>query len=78
MKMTEYNTYLKAGLPPGPINNPTVQSIKAAAYPAESDYLFFVAKRDGSKTHYFSSTYADHVSNITKEKKNIAMGDRSR
>ena len=38
-----YNTYLNKGLPPGPINNPGIESIKAALYPAETDYIYFVA-----------------------------------
>lgn len=50
-----YNTYLNAGLPPGPIASPGADSIKAALYPAETDYLFFLAKGDGS--HAFSATY---------------------
>jgi len=54
-----YNTYRYAGLPPGPINNPGFQSIKAALYPAESDYLYFVARGDGY--HTFSETNREHV-----------------
>lgn len=53
-----YNTYLYAGLPPGPIANPGRASILAALYPAAADYLFFVSKNDGS--HYFSANYRDH------------------
>jgi UPF0755 protein len=59
-----YNTYLHSGLPPGPIANPGVDSLKAAISPAEVDYLFFVSKRDGS--HYFSSTYTEHLNAIKK------------
>lgn len=43
-----YNTYVHAGLPPGPICNPGVASLKAALHPAETDYLYFVANPDGS------------------------------
>jgi len=78
MKSTPYNTYLKYGLPPGPINNPNFESIHAAVYPKESNYLFFVAKRDRSHTHYFSETYAGHLQNIRKEEHNIASGGRER
>ena len=49
-----YNTYLNHGLPPGPINNPGLESIKAALYPEKVDYLFFVARGDGY--HTFSKT----------------------
>ena len=53
-----YNTYQNYGLPPGPINNPGIQSIKAALYPLETDYLFFVAQGDGS--HKFTTNELDH------------------
>jgi len=55
---TPYNTYLISGLPPTPIASPGVDSIKAALYPEDVNYLFFVSKNDG--THYFSSTLAEH------------------
>ncbi|HEX6982235.1 MAG TPA: endolytic transglycosylase MltG [Balneolaceae bacterium] len=54
-----YNTYLYAGLPPGPITNPSLSSIEAALYPAEHEYLFMVASPDGS--HAFSETYEEHL-----------------
>lgn len=54
-----YNTYLHEGLPPGPLCSPGLDSIIAALYPnEESDYLFFVARGDGS--HEFSRTLAEH------------------
>ena len=59
-----YNTYLNKGLPPGPINNPGIESIKAALYPAETDYIYFVARGDGY--HTFSRTKEEH--NIAKRK----------
>jgi UPF0755 protein len=53
-----YNTYLYAGLPPGPINNPGQKSIEAALDPEETPFLYMVAKGDGS--HVFSITLAEH------------------
>jgi len=55
-----YNTYRHAGLPPGPIANPGVESLKAALDPAQTDFLYFVAKPDGSGAHHFSKTQAEH------------------
>ena len=55
---SEYNTYTIAALPIGPISNPHAESIKAALYPAATDYLYFVSKNDG--THMFSKTYEEH------------------
>jgi UPF0755 protein len=53
-----YNTYVIPGLPPGPISNPGLESIRAALSPASVDYLYFVSKNDG--THHFSSTLKEH------------------
>jgi UPF0755 protein len=55
-----YNTYQHAGLPPGPIANPGIASLKAALEPAASDYLYFVARPDGSGRHQFSTDIAAH------------------
>lgn len=54
-----YNTYLHPGLPPGPICNPGKKSLKAALFPERTDYLYFVAKGDGS--HHFSLTLSEHI-----------------
>ncbi len=53
-----YNTYLHKGLPPGPICSPGLSSIKAALYPAKTDYLYFIAVGDH---HEFSRTYNEHL-----------------
>jgi len=54
-----YNTYLHRGLPPGPICNPGRDSILAALYPVKVDYLYFVAKGDG--THIFTKSLNSHI-----------------
>lgn len=65
---SEYNTYRRAGLPPGPICNPGVAAIDAVLNPAQADYLYYVARPDGS--HVFSRTFEEHV----KAKNAIASG----
>ncbi|MEK7628149.1 MAG: endolytic transglycosylase MltG [Patescibacteria group bacterium] len=54
-----YNTYRNKGLPPGPIANPSLSSIQAALDPIESDYIFYLADKEG--TTYYSETYAEHL-----------------
>ena len=61
-----YNTYLHAGLPPGPISQPGRASLAAALYPADVPFLFFVAQPDGK--HIFSTTYAEHQAAIQRVK----------
>ncbi|MDR2399906.1 MAG: endolytic transglycosylase MltG [Endomicrobium sp.] len=64
-----YNTYLHFGLPPGPISNPGIESIRAALYPADSGLLYFVSNGDG--THLFAKTFDEHIKNkqIIKNRK---------
>ena len=61
---TAYNTYKRRGLPPGPIASPGRASLKAALYPAKSDFLYFVSKKDG--THHFSTTFREHRAAVRK------------
>lgn len=61
-----YNTYLHPGLPPGPIANPGLSSIEAALKPAKHDYLYFVAKPDGSGEHVFAKTFEEQQQNVQK------------
>lgn len=55
-----YNLHRKPGFPPGPIGNPGIDAILAAINPAKHKYLYYVAKEDGTNTHDFSATYAEH------------------
>jgi UPF0755 protein len=57
-----YNTYVYAGLPPGPIANPSLSSLRAVVYPATTPYYYFRAACDGSGRHVFSVTYEEHLS----------------
>lgn len=59
-----YNTYRNAGLPPGPIASPSTGAIDATLNPAEHDFLFFVARLDGS--HVFTRTYAEHLREVAR------------
>ena len=63
-----YNTYRYKGLPPGPICNPGAKAIDAVLYPEITNSLYFVSKGNG--THYFSSTFEQHVKNKIVSKKN--------
>lgn len=65
---SRYNTYLHPGLPPGPVNSPSLRSIEAALYPAKVPYLYFVAGPDGR--HVFSRTYDEHLRAIARVRKN--------
>jgi len=65
-----YNTYKTKGLPPGPISSPSLKSIEAVLYPADTDYLYYVTKKDGTNTHLFAETYKQHQKNIKASEKN--------
>jgi UPF0755 protein len=59
-----YNTYLHAALPPGPIGNPSEQSLRAALKPADTNFLYFVANTKGG--HFFAATLEEHNQNVNK------------
>jgi UPF0755 protein len=58
-----YNTYKFPGLPPGPICSPGLDAIRAAVYPSDTNYLYFVAKNDGTGAHAFAETLEEHERN---------------
>jgi len=58
---SEWNTYLRPGLPPGPICSPGLSAIRAVVEPAQTDYLFFYSRGDGS--HAFAATWEEHLKN---------------
>ncbi|PKN86193.1 MAG: endolytic transglycosylase MltG [Deltaproteobacteria bacterium HGW-Deltaproteobacteria-1] len=66
-----YNTYMIKGLPPGPIASPGLDSFQAILNPAKVDYLFFVARNDGS--HFFSSKLSDHIAATKRIRKEAAV-----
>jgi UPF0755 protein len=59
-----YNTYVYHGLPPGPICSPGLAALEAVANPTETEYLYFVAKGDGS--HVFAKTDTEHAANVAR------------
>ena len=59
-----YNTYVQPGLPPGPICSPGLAALEAVANPADTEYLYFVAKGDGS--HVFAKTDVEHAANVER------------
>jgi UPF0755 protein len=65
-----YNTRRFAGLPPGPIASPGKDSIRAAARPAKTGYLYYVARNDGSGRHFFATTPEQHEANVGRSEAN--------
>jgi UPF0755 protein len=65
-----YNTYRHSGLPPGPIANPGLASIRAALHPAGGDALYFVAHNHGG--HVFARTLAEHQRNVSRYRREVA------
>jgi UPF0755 protein len=62
--LTPYNTYKIRGLPPGPIASPGIKAIEASLYPADTNFLYFVSKKDN--THMFSTNIKDHNRAVRK------------
>jgi UPF0755 protein len=75
---TAYNTYLHSGLPPGPIANPGIPSLRAAMHPARTDYLYFVAAGNNPQGRsLFSSTLDQHTHNVAGYRRVLKMeGER--
>ncbi|MGE5644287.1 MAG: endolytic transglycosylase MltG [Acidobacteriota bacterium] len=72
-----YNTYQHAGLPPGPIANPGIASLRAAAAPPSSDYLYFVARADGSGGHQFSKALAQHTLAVQQYRRGLRQAEQT-
>ncbi|MBC8145842.1 MAG: endolytic transglycosylase MltG [bacterium] len=70
-----YNTYMYAGLPPSPINNPGRSSIRAALSPSKHDYIYMVAKADGSGRHTFTRTGSEHDRAVREYRKRVDTSD---
>ncbi len=71
-----YNSYRFPGLPPGPIANPGLASLRAAAAPATTPYLYFVARNDGS--HVFATNAAEHDRNVEKYQRQYFRDQRKK
>jgi UPF0755 protein len=70
---TDYNTYQLDGLPKGPIANPGVAALEAVAHPAQTNYLYFVAKSSNpADGHVFAASYAEHRKNVALYRKAVA------
>lgn len=61
---SSFNTYQMAGLPPSAICNPGLKALQASANPAATQYFFFQARCDGSGSHQFFATFAEHLANL--------------
>jgi UPF0755 protein len=71
-----YNTYLRQGLPPGPVTNPSPGSLRATVRPEQHRFLYFVARGDG--THVFSETFQEHVNAANRFRALMRERDRER
>jgi UPF0755 protein len=71
-----YNTYLHAGLPPGPINMPTIHSIESVLNAEKSNYLYMCAREDFSGYHNFASTLTAHNANAARYQRALSIEQR--
>jgi UPF0755 protein len=71
-----YNTYMYAGLPPGPINMPEIYSLDAVLNYVKSDYIYMCAKEDFSGRHNFSASYEEHMRNAARYQKALTIEQR--
>lgn len=69
-RASPYNTYVNRGLPPGPVANPGLAALEAAARPAPTDFLFFVADTDGG--HVFARTLKEHARHVQTYRRKTA------
>jgi UPF0755 protein len=68
-----YNTYMHAGLPPGPINLPEINSLKAVLNHKDTNYLYMCAKEDFSGRHNFTASYKEHLNNAAKYQRALSI-----
>jgi len=73
-----YNTYQHAGLPPGPIANPGKRSLEAALAPAETKFLYFVARPDGTGAHQFSAGLDQHQRAVARYRRGNRKANQAR
>jgi UPF0755 protein len=73
-----YNTYQHAGLPPGPIANPGIESLRAALHPADTGFLYFVLRPDGSGGHEFSKDLAQHDRAVQKYRRGLRKAQQAK
>ena len=73
-----YNTYRHAGLPPGPIANPGKRSLEAALAPAETKFLYFVARPDGAGAHQFSAGLDEHQRAVAQYRRGNRKANQAR
>ncbi|MBL3656932.1 endolytic transglycosylase MltG [Fulvivirga sediminis] len=71
-----YNTYKYAGLPPGPINMPTIHSLDAVLNYEKHDYIYMCAKEDFSGYHNFAATYSEHIKNAKRYQRQLSIEQR--
>jgi UPF0755 protein len=74
LEPSPYNSYRNRGLPPGPIANPGLSALRAAVFPADTEYLFFVSRNDGS--HTFSKTLQEHNVGVASYRKERTAEER--